>query len=567
MIRPPTPDREAERLAALRKYEILDTAPEPAFDDLVRLASQIMRAPIALVSLVDADRQFFKAEVGLGVRETGRDVSFCAHSLPDPSSLLVVPDATRDHRFHDNPLVTGGPRIRFYAGTPLVDADGHALGTLCVIDRQPRTPTGEQLEALATLGRQVVRLLELRLANRELINLARRAEDATRAKAHFLANMSHELRTPLTAIIGFADLITDSLDDRAALAEHADTIRHNGRHLLRLINDLLDFSKIEAGGMKIEPAEVRLRAALEQSLKLVRPAAAARGVELSFEPDRGLPQVVRVDPVRLEQVLLNLLGNAVKFTDRGGKVTLRAAARTEGPDVVRLDLSVIDTGVGLSLDQIGALFKPFVQADMSPTRKAGGTGLGLSISRHLARLMGGDIDVESEPGVGSRFTLTLRAVPASLALGATACPNDDAAEPLAAGTAATSTEPPAERRFRVLVAEDGPDNQRLIAHVLRRVGVDFEIVTDGITACDFVASSPPDLVLLDVQMPGRDGLDAARHIRAAGYRGPVIALTAHAGEADRRKCLDAGCDDFVAKPFDLRQLQSLLQAKLAARAA
>lgn len=400
-------------------------------------------------------------------------------------------------------------------------------------------------------------LLDSRLLLHEAMMVARQvsgdlerertaAERASNAKSEFLANMSHELRTPMTAILGYADLMLDPTltpDDRTL---HLATVRRNGELLLALINDILDISKIEAGRMTVEevatdPAQIAREV---QSLLNVR--AVAKGVLLRVEVAPDVPAIVASDPRRLHQILLNLVGNAVKFTDTGS-VVLRCRVEQAGEARLRFDIE--DTGIGMSREQLGAIFRPFTQADSSMSRRYGGTGLGLAISGRLASLLGGGISVESRPGAGSTFTLTLPMRPAAARSGA---------EPSTSKPRTLAGDRPLAGR-RVLLAEDSPDNQRLIMHHLRKWGVAAVCVENGRLAVDAVCeaavrNNPFELVLMDMQMPELDGYGAASLLRAKGWRGPIIALTAHAMAGDRERCIAAGCDDYLTKPIDPVQL-------------
>ena len=394
-----------------------------------------------------------------------------------------------------------------------------------------------------------------------------RAEAADRAKSEFLANMSHEIRTPMTAILGYADLLAEEGDaaqptlDRAEVIE---TIRRNGRHLLALINDILDLSKIEAGRLDVESVRFSPIQVVEEVYSLLNVTAQTKGLCLRVEPCWPLPESMQGDPVRLRQILMNLVGNAIKFTKEGG-VTLRWALE-RSVDEPRLRFEIIDTGIGITREQMGRLFEPFSQADSSTTRRFGGTGLGLAISRRLARMMGGDVTVASEPGKGSTFTVTIPTGPLkdiALLTEAAVPPAAESTETASAQAAGPSEDPRPLAGQRVLLAEDGPDNQRLIAYVLRRAGADVEIAENGRIAVDKVvqALAPGgrgfDLILMDMQMPEMDGYQATRLLRKHGCRLPIIALTAHAMEGDCKKCLDAGCDGYATKPIDIQRLLTI----------
>jgi len=409
----PLPPDETARLAALYRYEILDTLPEQVYDDLTRLAAYVCEVPISLVSLIDGDRQWFKAKVGLEIGETSRDLAFCAHAILE-DDLMVVPDTTLDPRFRNNPFVVGEPAIRFYAGSPLISPSGHALGTLCVIDQKPRRLETEQLDLLRALGRQVVSQLELRLslkqqiametASRQALREARRAD---KAKSTFLANMSHELRTPLNSVIGFTNVLLRDREEHLTQEEvtYLERILANGQHLLDLINDVLDLSKIEAGRVDLKLEAVDLAEFLPFVSSQLESAIESQGVDFRLEVASGLDPV-HCDRLRLKGVLNNLVANALRFAAHG-TVVLRVVTRPGSTAPCRID--VIDSGIGISLKKRERIFESFVQADDSTARRFGGTGLGLSIARALCRAMDYDLVVDSQEGAGSTFSVLLQA--------------------------------------------------------------------------------------------------------------------------------------------------------------
>lgn len=406
------------------------------------------------------------------------------------------------------------------------------------VEEQVRERTAELIRTAAALGE---RERELRAAKDE-------AEGASRAKSDFLANMSHEIRTPMTAILGFADVLSDPSQSAEQRTGCVETIRRNGEHLLNLINDILDISKIEAGKMTVEAIDCSPRQIAREAHTLMMVRAMAKGIDLRFECEESVPRVMS-DPIRLLQVLVNLVGNAIKFTEQGS-VVIRVDGLPADDEAGMCDLriTVRDTGIGMTTAQLERVFGAFEQADRSTTRRFGGTGLGLRISRRLANLLGGDISVRSEPGRGSEFALMLRC-----RLSEAECERrSDGTEMRPPRAAEVETE---RLSGSILVAEDGIDNQRLISHFLRKAGAEVVIAENGAVAvaCALEARTAGrqfDLVLMDMQMPEMDGYTAARTLREHGWEGPIVALTAHAMNGDREKCLAAGCQGYLTKPID-----------------
>jgi signal transduction histidine kinase/ActR/RegA family two-component response regulator len=409
-----------------------------------------------------------------------------------------------------------------------------------------------------------------------------RAEQANRVKSEFLANMSHEIRTPMNGVIGMAELLsTTGLD--AQQRELTDTIRSSGQILLAIINDILDLSKIESGRLELDHAPFDLRAAIDRAVRVVSPAALAKHLPIRVSAAPETPEIVVGDGLRLGQVLVNLLSNAVKFTQAGG-VTLEVglAAAPSETGTVRVRIDVRDTGIGIERDRLDRLFVPFVQADASVSRRFGGTGLGLAISKRLVELMDGRLWAASTPGEGSTFSVEVRwplASPTDLAVPAlmpgleTPRPVDsrlsqDEPSPLAPTTPdARLTSPRGIRAadaaplrpLRILVAEDNVVNQRVAARMLKRLGYECEVASDGERAVAAIDASTYDVVFMDVQMPELDGLEATRRIKRTRRPAPwIVAMTAHALEDDRRQCLAAGMDDYLSKPIQLAELSLAL---------
>ncbi|WP_173012423.1 GAF domain-containing sensor histidine kinase [Niveispirillum sp. SYP-B3756] len=417
---PPVPEDEGERVASLHGYAILDTGPEDSFDRLARMAATLIGTPIALVSLVDETRQWFKARYGLEAPQTPREMAFCAHTILG-TDIMEVEDALLDARFADNPLVTGAPDIRFYAGAPLLTPNGHRLGTLCVIDRQPRHLCDRDRQVLRDLAQTAMQLIELRHAGMQAVaELAARrkaeaesrqaqeqAEAALAARSLFLATMTHELRTPLTAVIGFSGLMAGEvmgpLGD-PAYKEFVENIRSSGQHLLDLVNDMLDIARVEAGKLELCAATFDSQALVNQVVRLVRGLAFERKVTIELLPE-GDWQLVQVDARAIKQVLLNLLSNAVKFTAAGGVVQISAHRRGR-----RLVLTVRDNGDGIAPADLARLGRPYEQAGDADSRSKG-TGLGLALSHQLIHCHGGQLRLESELGRGTIASFDLPLAP------------------------------------------------------------------------------------------------------------------------------------------------------------
>jgi CheY-like chemotaxis protein/anti-sigma regulatory factor (Ser/Thr protein kinase) len=333
------------------------------------------------------------------------------------------------------------------------------------------------------------------------------------------------------------------------------TIQRNGQHLLGLINDILDLSKIEAGRVDIECVACSPVHVLRDAISLMRVRADTKDLPLTVEYTSSIPELIQSDPLRVRQVIINLVGNAIKFTENGSiRVAVRLKNRNEELPLLQVD--VIDTGIGLTAEQISRLFEPFSQADSSTTRKFGGTGLGLTISKRLAALLGGDISVQSTPGRGSTFSVTF----ATGSLEGVRLLDPDVARNLTHSQELVGNSPPLTRlHHRVLVAEDGPDNQRIITYILQKAGAHVTLVENGKLACEEALAAsgrqkPYDVILMDMQMPVMDGYEAARRLRSMSYTGRIIALTAHALEGDEAKCRNAGCDGYLTKPIDRAKL-------------
>lgn len=384
----------------------------------------------------------------------------------------------------------------------------------------------------------------------ELILARLQAEQASLAKSNFLANMSHEIRTPLTAILGYTDILLDGSPSLSTRISHLQTIKRSGDHLLTIINDILDLSKIEAGRMTIEKIRLSPAEIVQEVLANFKERAAQKNLQLTARCVGPVPQTILTDPVRLRQILINLIGNAIKFTAEGSvQLTVRYVPSL-GDDPVRLAFDVTDTGLGIAPEQQVHLFQPFVQADNSTTRRFGGTGLGLTISRRMAQLLDGDVTLRSKPGEGSTFTATiatgsLQDIPFVNTL--------DLTTPVPAPV----SDGQLHLDGHILLAEDSPENHRLIKMLLTKAGATVDVVENGQLAIDTFMKAVPgtyQLIIMDVQMPVLDGISATSKLRILGVTHPILALTANAMAEDRTRCLNAGFTDFLTKPLDRQKL-------------
>jgi signal transduction histidine kinase/AmiR/NasT family two-component response regulator len=449
-----------------------------------------------------------------------------------------------------------------------------------------------RLSGTASRARSRDRIIQSRLADakKQAEVQAQRAEAASKAKSDFLAMMSHEIRTPMNGVLGFAKLLLET-PLNAEQREFAETVRHSGDALLTIINDVLDYSKIEAGHMTVECIDLDLYSVCDEVRKILRSAIAERGLSVMLSYDAALPRSIKGDPVRIRQIVLNLASNAVKFTERGA---VRIEVARLAAD--QLKISVVDSGIGISEEQLNRMFRRFTQADSSTTRRYGGTGLGLAISKTLVELMGGTIGVHSEAGRGSTFWFTLPLLAAEPAQGEVSAPAMPMAAPVlvlkpelastaSSASAASSASSQASAAVpllvdavgepsaagaaqfipgRLLLVEDNFVNQRVAVYMLAKLGHQVDVARHGREAIDMLSKSVYDLVLMDCQMPEMDGFEATRIIRdpastVLDHEVPVVAMTANAFPEDRARAIASGMNDFLAKPVDRSVLADMLE--------
>lgn len=446
-----------------------------------------------------------------------------------------------------------------FAGSPrIVDQSSVWAWPVGVLDFAPHDAGADYAMVIEATNSQIAdleRLLaKVREKERTERELRQAAEAANRAKTYFLANVSHEIRTPMTAILGYAELLGNDDLGPAERADCVETIRRNGDHLMAIINDILDLSKIESGQFTVEPSDTVVAEVVRDVVQLLQVRAVAKGIQLVHVVEGDAPRVpVRTDPVRLRQVLLNLVGNAVKFTDQGS-VRVSVSAERDAQRM-RFRIATHDTGPGIEPEQLGRLFQPFSQADASHTRRHGGTGLGLAISQRLAKLLGGQIDAASEPGRGSVFTFTFAADTVA----------DAALVPETAGAIRPQRGSGPLSGMHVLLVEDSVDSQRILSALMRLAGAEVDVAGDGLSAVSrFEGAYAPDLVIMDIQMPVMDGIEAISRIRARGYRGRIVALSAAALGLERDRAIAAGCEGFHLKPISRADLIAMCLGDLPA---
>lgn len=475
------------------------------------------------------------------------DVALVELNLPDAMGLATLMQLRHSH-----------PALPIVVLTTIADEDL----AVTAIQQGAQDYLIKEAVHYALVSRSIRYAIERQRIELELAAAKDAAQAASAAKSEFLAHMSHEIRNPLTAMISYADALLDPQLSREELRSAVETIRRNGLHLLEVVSDILDISKIESRQFEVEWVECDPAQIVADVIDTFQIRARAKGLALAVRWETGVPSLITSDPLRLRQIVVNLISNAVKFTERGEVcVWVRRVEAGSQQFEPALEIAVADTGIGIAPAQQERLFVAYQQSEVWTARQFGGTGLGLAISRELARKLGGDISVHSEPGVGSTFTLRVVLSPPR----ADTPPGDlGGSHP----TAEENTRQPIGLTGRILLAEDGPDNQRLIAALLRKAGATVEIVEDGRQAVAQALAAQEsgqahDLVLMDMIMPRMDGFTATRQLRQAGFTRPIVALTANAVSRARQECLAAGCDDFATKPIDRATLLAVVRKWLA----
>lgn len=538
MISAPIPDDEDKRLSELLSYDVLDTEAEQLFDDITKLASQICDSPIALISLVDPNRQWFKSKVGLEAQETSRNIAFCSHAILQ-REVFEINDASKDPRFHDNPLVTGSPDIRFYAGAPLVTPSGHAIGTLCAIGDKPKSLTDGQRSALKTLSQSVVAHLELKRKNREL-------ERTSQFKSDFLSYISHEIRTPLNAINTFSHLLESeaaSLSLSTSFTEPLALISESGSRLLEIVNSVLDLKQIEAGKMRVMPRSVATHDFFTHLFSLTRIRAEDNNVTFFYSVTEPMPENLKFDDTKFGQIILNLLSNAIKYTHAKKSVTASVKFKNG-----KLIFVVKDEGIGISEEDQKKLFMPFER--MENAHQFDGTGLGLNITKRLIELLDGSLKLRSKLNEGTQVSVSI--------------PADRVGEEELASSQSPSliNQLRISKEAEILVVEDHHINQVVIKTVFEKLGFTVSIVGSGEEGVEYVRTNPVDFVLMDLNLPGISGIEATQQIVKIAKDLPVVALTADV-ITERSTLIESGLTDVLTKPIESAELVDVLNKHLA----
>ena len=580
----PVAAEDAERISKLKKYQVLNNNEEPAFARLTELAKLFFNIPVVAITFMDEETQYLKSLHGLdGICTTSRKVAICNYTVLS-DEVLVLPDLTEDSRFSQNPLVTEAPYLRFYAGAPIImqeDGKTYRLGSLCLMDMQAHHDfTEKDADILAQFAAMAADALKLQ-------DQQRHAKHANEMKSEFLANMSHEIRTPMNGIIGMVEMLAETKLS-AEQQEYVDNIKVSNEHLLAIINGILDLSKVESGKMTIDSIPMNISSLCNEVVSLFAVKARQRGLTLDYHYTEALSPYTKGDPVRIKQIMVNLVNNAIKFTREGGRVTIDVKHMENNPyedkygnhksicshelqveqashyntddrgsvkhQDMTLCIEVTDTGVGIKPESLEAIFDAYDQANKSTHRLYGGTGLGLSVCKSLVELMGGYIEVDSAVGIGTTFTVLLPLPPIDEAHYESWQDSNDFG----------MTEPSHELIGHILLVEDDSVNAMIAKKALNNSGHTVTHVTDGQQAIEVFALNPEqyDVILMDHHMPIMDGVQATiklHELYDPQALPPIIALTANAMDGERKKYLDVGMQDYCTKPFKQEQLNALVQ--------
>jgi signal transduction histidine kinase/CheY-like chemotaxis protein len=543
MIEAELPSNEIERLKKLRYFEILDTSDEELFDNVAQLASHICGVPIALISLIDDKRQWFKAKVGLQVPETDRKIAFCAHAILSREPF-VVRDSREDNRFADNPLVTGDPNIVFYAGYPLETEDEFRLGTLCVIDHIPRSLTEEQSAMMKNLAKQTIHLLKLR-ENLKIIEEERQyATQANAAKRDFIAAISHDIRNPLNSLMGISDMLENTTLDDEQL-KYVRQFKNSGEVILKIVNDVIYLSQLESKETSLDNHLFSIKRCMDSLQEFYDMETGKKGIGFEVFYNGDVKDFYIGDERKFEKIIWNLTANAVKFTNQG-KITINISSKfTNGSEI--LCFCIEDSGPGISEKVLPNLFQKYNSFTPEECQILG-SGLGLSIVKLATEKIGGTIEVDSKLGVGTKFTVSL---------------------PLQKGTPDPSriknnTHFSIQELYdkfhdtEVLISDDNDMNRMVLKSYLKGIGLKISEAADGKEAFSLAVTGKFKILFLDVEIPGMSGTELALTLRKMNHNPTLIACTGLCMPEEKAQILGSGFNFYLPKPYVKMDLFSIL---------
>lgn len=546
MIIAPLPNNESARLSALKGLEILDTPEEEMFDEITKLASMICNAPISLVSLIDETRQWFKSHHGLTARETPRSIAFCSHAILG-DEVFVVPNAKEDDRFKNNPLVDEAPNVIFYAGIPLALDDQIKLGTLCVIDNKPRELNENQIQMLRLLGKQTVRLLQMRKATERLEIEKLAAQRATAAKRDFIAAISHDIRNPLNSLLGMSEMIREA-DLSPTVLGYVDHIRNAGEVILHLVNDTIEISRLEENASVTNNEWFELYQCLHILDSFFIAETKRKQIEFKLNNQVNQNIILHSDKRKIEKIFWNLTANAVKFTNKGA-VTFSVHLEIKTKDEGILQIEVSDTGPGISPEVKDKLFQKYNQF-VPEGCGISGSGLGLSIVKLSLQELKGEVEVESTLGEGSLFKVK---IPILWKLEETkSLPQKTEISPI-------SHLPSFSRPQRVLIADDNDLNRKVLRSYLKPLQFEIKETSNGIDAERELNESPYDIAFLDIEMPGKHGTEIAKGLAGKPHRPALFACTGLCMPEEKDQILASGFEYFMPKPYLKEELYKHLR--------
>jgi signal transduction histidine kinase/CheY-like chemotaxis protein len=537
--------KEKERLKNLMEYDLNYEFNVRELQSIAELASYITGLPQAYVTIVGFKETNFLTSVGSDVKGAPREMTFCNYCI-EQDNFFELKDTLTDERSKDSAYIkcVQNP-LRYYGGWPLKSLEGYNLGSICVCSMEPFEMNEGHKKALKTLADQVMTQFQLKRQNRLLAAAKLKAEKLSKMKDDFISNMSHELRTPLNAINGYADILNKSKLDPDQ--QEAVSIIHNSSEILiTLVNDILDFSKINSEKLALEKIPFSLEKTVKLVFDLLVKKAEQKKIRLENIFDEKIPKKVIGDKIRINQIIMNLTGNAIKFTEKG-YVRIEVKILEESEKDLTLHFSVKDTGIGIPEDKIDKIFERFEQAGTEITRKFGGTGLGLNISKNLVELHGGELEVKSVYGQGSEFYFSIKYDKVTV--------EHEMAEKLKKEKNKFDSTKMNLKKLRVLVCEDNTVNIKLIHHMFKGKVTLLEVAQNGKVAIEILKRKMFDVVLMDLHMPEMDGLETTKYIRnTLKLKIQIIGFTATTSEAERQMCLDSGMNDFITKSFISEEL-------------